>query len=42
MKQIISDLYRNAMLAIDDGLMEGFLPEKDVDFIIEGALVVPA
>lgn len=42
MKQIISDLYRNTMLAIDDGLLEGFLPEKNVDFIIEGALVVPA
>ena len=41
MKQIISDLYRNAMLAIDDGVLEGFLPKKEVDFIIEGALVKP-
>ena len=42
MKQIISDLYRNAMLAIDDGLLEGFLPEQNIVFLIEAPIVNPA
>lgn len=40
MKQILSDLYRNAILAIDSGLLDGFLPENNVPFAIDAPLVV--
>lgn len=40
MKQVLSDLYRNALLAIDSGLLDGFLPENDVPFAIDAPLVV--
>lgn len=42
MKQVLSDLYRNALLAIDSGLLDGFLPENDVPFAIDAPLVVVA
>lgn len=39
MKQLLSDLFRNSMAAIDDGLLEGFIPDQDVQFVIEAPLV---
>lgn len=42
MKQVLSDLYRNTVTAIDEGLLEGFLPEKDANFVIEASIVVPS
>lgn len=39
MKQLLSDLFRNTMAAIDDGLLEGFIPDQDVQFVIEAPLV---
>lgn len=42
MKQVLSDLYRNALLAIDSGLLDGFLPENNVPFIVDAPLIVVA
>ena len=39
MKQILSDLFRNTMAAIDNGLLEGFVPDQNVQFVIEAPLV---
>ena len=39
MKQVLSDLYRNALLAIDSGLLDGFLPENNVPFVIDAPIV---
>lgn len=42
MKQLLSDLFRNATAAIDDGLLEGFVPNQDVQFVIDAPLVALA
>lgn len=40
MKQMLSDLHRNVLVAIDAGMLEGFLAEPGTAFVIDSPLLV--